>query len=256
MQKPIHLFVGTSANGEDADAELVWEYTLRKNTDRDLRIHWCRQSNDDTSFWSKDKKWETEEWTTPWTGFKWAIPEFCEFDGKAIYVDIGIMNEKDIGGLFDMEIPDDQWFMTTKDHRGHHDLSVMLFDNERFKDKFPSIKEWGKVPSHDLQFRDFFCLPNRNMNAVVGELPWEWNSINGNDQALNELELGDYSQINFNDQRTQPWTPNWFRGGFEKHHRIDLTDEFKKNLQEAKESGLEKFELLGSDRVKYYQFGN
>jgi hypothetical protein len=46
---PIRIFIGTSANGEDAVAEMVYEYSLRKNTDAELDITWMRQTKDTSS---------------------------------------------------------------------------------------------------------------------------------------------------------------------------------------------------------------
>ena len=46
MIEPIRIFVGTSANNEDAEAEMVLEYTLRKNTTHPLDITWMRQTKD------------------------------------------------------------------------------------------------------------------------------------------------------------------------------------------------------------------
>ena len=55
----VRLFIGSSANGEDALIEMAYEYTLRKNTDRDLEIVWMRQTNDEKSFWHgfADQNW-------------------------------------------------------------------------------------------------------------------------------------------------------------------------------------------------------
>jgi hypothetical protein len=40
----IRLFIGTSANGEDADAEMVYEHSLRKNCSVPIDITWMRQT--------------------------------------------------------------------------------------------------------------------------------------------------------------------------------------------------------------------
>jgi hypothetical protein len=38
MENKVRIFIGTSANGEDAEAEMTYEYSLRKNTSRELEI--------------------------------------------------------------------------------------------------------------------------------------------------------------------------------------------------------------------------
>ena len=47
----INIFIGTSANGEDQVAEMVYEYSLRKNTDADININWMRLNHDKDSCW-------------------------------------------------------------------------------------------------------------------------------------------------------------------------------------------------------------
>ena len=87
MIEPIRIFIGTSANNEDADSEMVLEYTLRKNSSLPLEITWMRQTHDQNSIWGG---WETQRWSTPFSGFRWAIPEACGFTGRAI-IKIGLL---------------------------------------------------------------------------------------------------------------------------------------------------------------------
>ena len=51
MQDKIRIFIGTSANGEDAEAEMTYEYSLRKNTKREVDITWMKQTHDESSIW-------------------------------------------------------------------------------------------------------------------------------------------------------------------------------------------------------------
>ena len=85
----IKLFIGTSANYEDRDAELVYEYSLRRNSSSSLEINWMRLSNQRGSFWSN---WNTKGWHTPFSGFRWAVPYLCNFKGRAIYTDVDMIN--------------------------------------------------------------------------------------------------------------------------------------------------------------------
>ena len=38
MSEPIRIFIGTSANGEDAVAEMTYEYSIRKNASVDVDL--------------------------------------------------------------------------------------------------------------------------------------------------------------------------------------------------------------------------
>ena len=51
MSDAIKLFIGTSSNGEDNEIEAAYEYSLRKNTDRELDIVWMQQTADENSYW-------------------------------------------------------------------------------------------------------------------------------------------------------------------------------------------------------------
>ena len=43
---PVKVFIGTSANGEDAKIEMAYEHSIRKNCSREVDIIWMRQTND------------------------------------------------------------------------------------------------------------------------------------------------------------------------------------------------------------------
>ena len=45
-------------------------------------------------------------WFTDFTNFRWAIPEVCSFNGKAIYVDVDEIFLRNPRELFDLTIPD------------------------------------------------------------------------------------------------------------------------------------------------------
>ena len=78
---PIRLFIGSSSNGEDVPIEAIYEHTLRKNTERELEIVWMRQTRDMENFWGIEKD-ATQRWPTPFSGYRWMIPEYCECPPK------------------------------------------------------------------------------------------------------------------------------------------------------------------------------
>ena len=97
----IPIFIGTSPNGEDRDIERIYEYSLRKNSSQDLQIHWMKLSDDKSSIWGG---WNTSKWFTPFSGLRWAIPHACNFQGKAIYTDVDMINQKDISDLYNIDM--------------------------------------------------------------------------------------------------------------------------------------------------------
>jgi hypothetical protein len=62
----VKLFVGCSANGEDAESQAVLEYTVRKNSSLPVDIVWMKQTHDETS---PLYGWSTYTWSTPFSGF-------------------------------------------------------------------------------------------------------------------------------------------------------------------------------------------
>ena len=219
---PIRLFIGTSANGEDAKIEMAYEYSLRKNTDRDIEIVWMRQTNDTESYWHG---WEDKRWSTPFSGYRWGIPEYCNFEGRAIYTDCDMINLRDIGELFDMAIADDKWMLARDGKRfGGKEFCVILFDNAKFKGNMPPVNEWKKVDSAHHQFMQLFI-----QNNLVGDLDPRWNSHDGDAEPIYHLH--------YTHMPTQPWKPAWFTGTPEEHPRQDLVELYHNTYEEALANG-------------------
>ncbi len=101
---PVVVYIGTSANGEDAEAQMVLEYTIRKNTTMPVEIHWMKQSHDPNDFWYADVKeqkgWQTQQWPTPFSGYRWGIPAACGFKGQSIYMDHDMLVLQDLAELW------------------------------------------------------------------------------------------------------------------------------------------------------------
>jgi hypothetical protein len=116
---PIRIFVGCAANGEDIESQIVLEYTLRKHATLPLEITWMQQSRDvnspyyseradahstsnhaDVASIRRSSGWQTQKWATPFSGFRWALPAICKFEGKAIYMDSDFIVLADIAELW------------------------------------------------------------------------------------------------------------------------------------------------------------
>lgn len=218
----IKLFIGTSANGEDAEIEMAYEYSLRKNTNRPLEIVWMRQTNDKESFWHG---WNDKRWSTPFSGYRWGIPEYCDFKGRAIYTDVDMINMHDIGELFDLPIPSDKWMLARDGKRfGGKEFCVIVFDNPKFEVGMPPVDQWKRNETHHQQLMQVFI-----QNNLVGDLDPRWNSHDGDTEEI--------YQLHYTHMPTQPWKPRWFTGIPEEHPRKDLVDLFHNTYKEAEEAG-------------------
>ena len=106
----IRIFIGCSANGEDAEAQAMLEYTLRWYASEPLEITWMKLTHDPSSPWhsnpQKHEGWNTRGWATPFSAFRWAIPHVCNYEGKAIYMDVDMIARDDIANLWKQKIPD------------------------------------------------------------------------------------------------------------------------------------------------------
>lgn len=102
---PIRIFVGCDCNNSDLESQCVLEHSLRKHASQTVEIVWMQLSRDPLSpFYSEaNQGWRTERWQTPFSGFRWAVPELCGFEGKAIYCDSDIIFLADIAELWSQE---------------------------------------------------------------------------------------------------------------------------------------------------------
>ncbi len=214
--KPIRLFIGSSPNGLDAVAEQTYEYTLRKNTARPLEIVWMRQTDDPRSFWSE---FNSEKWVTPFSGFRWGIPEYCGYEGKAIYTDVDMLNFHDIGDLFDTPM-EDKWMLT----RGER-MCTILFDCEKFKGLVKCPEKSDKNYHNNL----YYFFAHGDGTELRGDLDPSWNSLDG--------DVEPFKLLHFTGMATQPWQPAWFPGEHIPHPRADLVKLFWDTVEESKTSG-------------------
>ena len=133
----LKIFIGSSSNHEDSPIECIYEYTLRKNCPIDLDIKWMRQSNNVNSYWYG---WNTSEWFTPFSGFRWGIAEACQFKGRALYTDVDMINFRDISEVFNLNMFDKPFAARLASRFKGFQPCFMLIDCERAK-KFLDSKE-------------------------------------------------------------------------------------------------------------------
>lgn len=209
MIEPIKIFVGTSANNEDAEAEMVLEYTLRKNTTHPLDITWMRQTKDEDSPWGG---WQTQRWSTPFSGFRWAIPEVCGYHGRAIYMDVDQLNLRDIADLFSVDLKNHPLAARRGARFGGHEFCVIVFDNERMGDLLMPTSRMK--PNPDIHHRYIGMFSGSD---YVLDLDPRWNCHDGDGLAIDNIWHLHYTKMS-----TQPWRPAWFTGKGEEHPRQDL----------------------------------
>lgn len=219
------IFVGSSANGEDSEIESVLEYTLRKNASREIRITWMRQSADPSSFWYG---WDTRLWSTPFSGFRWAIPEYKSFQGKAIYMDCDMINFRDIAELWNTPLHGKPFAARRGKRFGGHEFCVMVIDCEVAAQHLIPVSRQKVIAEYHGR-----CIAGFTGNSsVVFDLDPRWNCLDGEDR-----ELSDIWHLHWTNMATQPWAPSWYVGERNPHPRKDLVNLFHELSQEATQNG-------------------
>jgi hypothetical protein len=236
----IRIFVGCSANGEDAEAQAMLEYTLRHYASQPIDITWMMLSRDPASPWYSDPGrhvgWNTIQWATPFSVFRWAIPHVCQFEGRAIYMDVDMIARADIGQLWRQPIPK---ALLWKDPKNS---CVMLFDCAKMKGVLPPFEDMRRKQGGYSVYRDNHARPNATI------FDGNWNCLDGENYA--SLLDPDIKVIHFTEVSTQPHfkfaLPRLQREGkqhwnrqtkFIPHRRIDVEPLVDRIWKEAQTAG-------------------
>ncbi len=168
MSEPIRLFVGTSANGQDAEAEMVLEFTARKHCSLPLDITWMRQAaSGPYSGWASSANNRT-----PFSSFRWSPPAVCGYQGRAIYTDVDFFFLADLAELWAQDIPGDR-IMAMKGPDGKLSNSAcILFDCAKCKGHLPDLKHLKAMPDAHEQMLAY--LRPRKDQLIQG-LEGDWN---------------------------------------------------------------------------------
>jgi hypothetical protein len=241
----VRVFVGVSGNDEDLEFQAVLHYTLEKYASEPIDLIWLRLSRDVSSFWYSDPQrkfgWRTDRWATPFSALRWGIPAACNFEGKAIYLDVDMVLKADIAELWHQEITTGAMLSKPED------ISVSLYDNAKMARILPPIDKI-KEP---MQYRDI----RRKMlaNGSVQRYRGNWNCLDmrkdrgGEYRDLNDPDI---KLLHFTEIPTQPHLryaiprlakegrKHWYTVGKPRpHHRKDAVEFFDTMLKEAVDHG-------------------
>lgn len=191
----IRLFVGCSANGEDAEAQAMLEYTVRKYASEPVEINWMKLSRDPESPWysnpTKREGWNTQLWATPFSVFRWAIPYVCHWRGKAIYQDVDQILRGDIADLWKQRIPDGKAILS----KSIKHSCVMLMDCERLKGKIMDFEKMRRMHGG-------YSVIRNSLAPYMATFSGNWNCLDG--ETYKTLDDPDIRIIHFTKVETQP----------------------------------------------------
>lgn len=189
MSRPIRVFIGHGGE-PDAPAMRVLRHSILAHASLPVELHAL----------PLEPKWKAQPdypkqpgcWYTCFTAKRFAIPELCEFRGRAIYLDVDMALVSDIAEL---------WNRATRAPWTCHGVrtDVSLIDCHAFAGKpwWPSIATmqesgWGMNQYRTLLHRQGF---------IDGSLGKEWDCVRSQD--LPTAKLVHWTQMNGG----QPWRP-------------------------------------------------
>lgn|SRR5689334_13059719 len=237
----IRIFVGCAANGEDIESQAVLDHCLRKYSSEPLQIVWMRLSRHPLSPYSG---WNTSQWSTPFSGFRWLVPSLCDFDGRAIYMDSDMIPRADIAKLWGIPFQEGKVVIAKGAADGWR-YCVSVWDCAAARKHITPIERLKKEASGHASMVSYF----RNNLKLVQSFPEgeNWNCIDLEDyKSINDPRI---KIIHYSSEAHQPQLKHavprlaangqkhWFEGQIKPHWRPELQALFDLELQEAIEEG-------------------
>ena len=192
---PIRVFVGTDQRM--GRAERVLEYSIRKHASRNVEITWMRHG--DAGFgdeWNRGPDftlpYQGRGWATGFSCFRFAVPELCEWKGKAIYLDADMIVLSDIAEIADH--PSAAPCLITRKGR----FDVIRWDcagMKRPNHEWPAlrdVKPSGRKPAAYQMLLDSLGVVGRDLDPL-------WDVL---DTHLPSAKLVHYTNMHW-----QPWHP-------------------------------------------------
>lgn len=240
---PIKIFVGCDPNNCDLEQMMVLDYSIKKHTSAPYEIIWMQLSKDPNSFWYSDPEkgegWNTEKWVTPFSGFRWGIPAYCNYEGRAIYMDADIFVLSDIAKLWEHPFNPGS-IVVGKGAPLVTRLCVALWDCARAKQVLPPIEKIKSDPRAHAKLTNMI----KKKPQLVTPFNDNYNCLDGEDLPISEIKILHYTDIDtqFSHKYSIPrlqqeGSAHWFDGEVNTHWRQDLIDLFDQYYQEALDAG-------------------
>lgn len=216
---------------------MVLEYTLRKHASSPLTIVWMKLSRDPASpFFG----WNTSQWATPFSGFRWAVPELCGFKGRAIYMDSDMICRADIADLFTLPMHPKSVALA----RGSGRLCVTVWD-------CAMAERVGVLPierlKSDAGAHHYMSVVITGYGVQQFPIKQNWNCLDG--EKYRSLDDPEIKMLHYTSMPHQPHLPraivrlhkaglkHWFDGKITPHWRTDLQLLFDTLFYEAQDAG-------------------
>lgn len=239
----IKVFVGCDPNDCDLEQMMVLDYSMKKHSSLPVDIHWMQMSRDPNSFWYSNPQagegWRTQTWATPFSGFRWGIPAYCNYEGQAIYMDADMLVLTDIAKLWNIPFQEGKAVMAKGGGHGWRYCVAKWNCAEAQKYLLP-IDRLRAVPEAHQRMMGFFS----QNQSIVQPFDSDWNNIDGEHKHIRDIKILHYSDMStqFTHKYSVPrlkaeGKTHWFDGSLMKHPRADLEALFDQYYQEALAAG-------------------
>ena len=239
----IKVFVGCDPNNCDLEQMMVLDYSIHKHTSLPVEIVWMQLSRDPNSYWYSNPEtgegWNTSKWATPFSGFRWAIPEYCDFTGKAIYMDADVVILSDLAELWNYPIGG-QAIVAAKTNADMTRLCTCVWNCSAAKNVVLPIEQLKKdINAHKLMM----SMIEKNPQLVE---PYQdsYNCVDGESLAIEEIKILHYSDMGtqFSHKYAlarvkEEGFQHWFDGDIMPHPRLELVELFDSYYNEALAAG-------------------
>jgi hypothetical protein len=231
----IRLFIGADSGNCDLESQAVAEWTARRHCSMPLEITWMQQAR--KGFWSG---WNTAKGRTPFTHFRWGIPAYCGFEGRALYSDSDFIFTADLAELWRQPI---DGVVLLKSPEGKLKTCCMAIDCARATGHFWTLDKLRAAVDVNGSMLNYFRSNRRTLAAFEGD----WNCIDGASyESLNDPQI---KAIHYSRIETQlhlkyaiprlaaEGKTHWYTGEVRTHWRQDLIDVFDRELAAATANG-------------------
>jgi len=177
---PVRIFLGTERKQFRAERTFIWSVEKHRDPSRIYEIHLLKGL----------KGYISGFWITGFTNYRFAIPYFCDYQGRAIYNDVDQVWLTDPAELFDRDMHD-AGFLSINDH----DSSVMLIDCKRMAGVWSRENVTGRGTTRKR------IEARARAAGLWGSMPGKYNARDA------EHVPGESACVHFTTLHTQPWRP-------------------------------------------------
>lgn len=222
---------------------MVLHYSISKYSSLPVDITFMQLTRDPSSFWysglSPEDGWNTTEWPTPFSGFRWGIPAYCGGKGRALYMDADIFALSDIAELWNQPIGQGKVMLAAGQGRDLR-LGTLMWDCEAAMKILPSLADIKKEASAHKKLKTFF----EKHPEYIAPLDPAFSNLDGDGMPLEALKFLHYSDMGtqfshkYALQRLKAeQRQHWFDGTIYNHPRPDLQQKFDALYREAQDAG-------------------